>query len=96
MVNGIKSLKNDETGIAYGLFGAFVLIIMGGALYIYFSPIINGIVNAFNNYVNVGLVADATRNAFAFGVTVWGFLILVIAFGIFGFIVVKAHEQRDY
>ena len=96
MVNGIRSLKNDESGIAYGLFGAFVLLIMGGAIYIYFSPVVNGIVNGFNNYVNMGLVTDDTRNAFAFGVSVWLFLILVIAFGIFGFIVVKAHEQRDY
>ena len=96
MVNGLKSLKNDESGIAYGLFAAFAFLVLASVVYIYFSPITNGIINAFNNYVNLGLVTDDSRNAFAFGVTVWTFMMIVIAFGVFGFIVVRAHEQRDY
>ena len=95
MVNG-RSLRKDESGIAYGLFAAFVLLLLGGAIYIYFSPIINSLINPFNIYIAQGLVSEATRNTVNFGVSVWAFLVLVIAFGIFGFIVVRAHEQREY
>ncbi len=90
---GLKPLKDDESGIAWGLAAAFMFLVMGGALYVFFAPIINSLINPFNTFVSMNLVTQDTADAVAFGVNVWIFLPIVIIFGVFGWIVVRAHER---
>lgn len=96
MVNGsIKQLYNDDSGIAWGLVAVFCLMALAGAMWLLMSSVVNPIVSIFNSYIAQDLVTQKTADAVSFGVSSWLFFPIVIVFGLFAWIVVRAHERTD-
>jgi len=92
----MKSFLKDESGISWGLSSIFLLLTFGGAMYLFFTPIINGILDVFNVYIGFNMVSQDTADAVTFGANVWIFYAAVTIFGLFAWIVVRAHDRSDY
>lgn len=88
-----KHFLADNSGIAWGLAAAFLLIVLGGAYYLFNLPILNGLVAAINNYEAQGTVSQQTADNLDFGVKVIIFIPVILLLGVFAWVVVRAHEK---
>jgi len=91
----MKNLINDESGIAWGLVVVFILMVGGAALYLFMSPSMNGIISGFNLPHIQSTATTRTGDAAAFGVNVWLFIPVVTIFGLFGWLISRAHERGE-
>lgn len=95
MAKSMVRLLQDDTGIAWGLAAVFMMIVMGGAYYLFNLPIFNGLIRPLNDYIGQGLVSQQTADTASFGMNVVIFMPVVLLLGLFAWIVVRAHERRE-
>jgi len=91
----MKNLINDESGIAWGLVVVFILMVGGAALYLFMSPSMNGLIDGFNLPYVQSTATARTGDAAAFGVNVWLFLPIITIFGLFAWLISRAHERGE-
>ena len=91
----MRSLIESESGIAWGLVVVFVMMVGGAALYILFSPVANDLVKVVNLPHIQESASTRTGTVAAFGVDVWKFIPIITLFGLFAWIVSRAHERGE-
>lgn len=91
----MKSLIDSDSGIAWGLVVVFLMMVGGAALYILFSPISNDLVGVVNQPHIQSSASPRTGSVANFGVDVWKFMPIIMLFGLFAWIVSRAHERGE-
>jgi hypothetical protein len=95
-MNGIKEFLADERGVAWEIAIIVIVLIVGTAVYIVCTPVVNVVSAFFDTQVDLGIVSIDTANCFTFNRLMFRIMPLFVILGLFLYGISQAIFHKKY
>lgn len=90
----IHNLINDIKAIAFGVYAFVLFIFFTGVIYLYFTPMFNGLFDVFNIMISQNMVGEQTATNMIFIKNVVNVMVVFILFGAVLWAWVRSLEKK--
>lgn len=89
------SIKSDEKGVSHPLVIILFVLVLGTAVYIIATPIVNVVTEHFNAQIDTGIISVQTASCYSFNVNLYKIMPIFIIIGIFLFGIAQALLKKE-